>query len=325
MSKIEWTGKTLNPIRARHRETGERGWACVRVSPGCVNCYAATQNQAKRFGGTGLDYTVPALEQVEHFLDERTLTKPLHWRKPQRVFMCSMTDIFGEWVPDEWLDRIFAVMALTPQHTYQVLTKRPERMREYLTNPVPLSVGTTDRADMVERTVDAVAGDYGWHAAPFMWPLPNVWLGVSAEDQERLNERYPLLADTPAAVHFLSLEPLLGSIVLHDASYPEWVIVGGESGPRARPFDLAWARSIIEQCRAASVPVFVKQLGPRPLERNDAGFDGEDFDEWPEGTRTEGWHDGMYQGENVRVRLRDRKGANPEEWPDGLRVREFPA
>lgn len=132
-SAIEWTDATWNPLRARDHETGAEGWACVRVSPGCVNCYAATLNETQRWGrGTGRDYVVGALERVETYLHDETLTQPLRWRKPRMIFVCSMTDLFGEWVPDEAIDRVFAVMALSPQHKYQVLTKRPERMLAYI-------------------------------------------------------------------------------------------------------------------------------------------------------------------------------------------------
>jgi len=351
---IQWTDATWTPLRARRHDDGVRdGWACVRVSPGCVNCYAATLNESQRFGrGTGLDYTVPSLAKVEHYLHEETLTQPLRWKKPRRIFVCSMTDIFGEWVTDEWLDRIFAVMALTPQHTYQVLTKRPERMRAYLTGEWR-AVRVLDTARAIADSIDELA-----------WPLPNIWLGVSVEDQERADERIPLLLDTPAAVRFLSCEPLLeevdiaigacvhcrgrrwtddensiegarlpcgacnpGGWDVPDIERPQidWVIVGGESGAGARPFDLAWARSLVQQCRAAGVAPFVKQLGSHVLDRNDAGFDGDDEDDWPEEMRTSGWYDSMYQGENVRVHLRHTHGGNPDEWPEDLRVREWPA
>lgn len=343
---IQWTDATWNPLRARHRTNGSEGWACVRVSEGCKNCYAATQNESQRWGrGTGLDYTVPNLAKVEHYLDEETLTQPLRWKKPRRVFVCSMTDLFGEWVTDDQLDRIFAVMALTPQHTYQVLTKRPERMRAYLTSDDRSAVWheAETHAGEWDRS-----GDVPWWPG---WPLPNVWLGVSVEDQERADERIPLLLDTPAAVRFLSCEPLLGAVDLTrvdgaglgidfhgkfdalegltgtETRRLSWVIVGGESGPNARPFDLAWARSLVQQCQTAGVAVFVKQLGAHVIDRNDAGFDGDGEDEWPAGTRVEEvWpHGQRHQGDPVRIKLRHNHGGNPEEWPEELRVREFPA
>lgn len=345
---IQWTDATWNPLRARHRETGAEGWACVKVSPGCVNCYSKVMNQKQRFGkGTGLDYTVPALAQVEPYLDEATLTQPLRWRNPRRIFVCSMTDLFGDWVTDEQIDRIFAVMALTPQHTYQVLTKRPERMRAYLTTDDRDEAIGWKAHDLYEHHGGAYEVANGLlhpriHGMRSVWPLPNVWLGVSVESQQYADERIPLLLDTPASVRFLSCEPLLEAVDLTDLDYrvtlaryypdyakpkhphdPEirydvlaghmkgpddtglpkvdWVIVGGESGKGARAFDLAWARSLVQQCQDAGTAVFVKQLGSKPYESPD--------------------RDG---GTGYMVHLRHPHGGNPEEWPEDLRVREWP-
>ena len=465
-TNIQWTDETWNPIRAQHRETQAMGWHCERISKGCENCYAETLNQRQRFGiGTGLPYTQPSRDKVDIVLDAGVLEKPLRWRKPRQVFVCSMTDLFGEWVPDVMLHRVFSVMALTPHITYQVLTKRPERMRDYLSSGV-----------------GAIAD----------WPLPNVWLGVSVEDQRAANKRIPILLDTPAAVRFLSCEPLLGPVDIRqylgytpvnenayqsgrtglpsgagggasdrsrrqrlevgsppmesvdgdhpvhsvrapqgreendarlfagagdagwdqgerlgpsvgisalqrpdtgwDAHQPpkwdeggqpageprigdslgeqdschegteegpshaggdgqrhgkadagegggdpasthgggateghrgglrdqrpdgfkdrpraslgdlapsiSWVIVGGESGPGARPCNIEWVRSMVDQCQAAGVPVFVKQLGARPI----------------------AWERGSY----VPMKLRHSHGGDPAEWPEDLRVREFP-
>jgi protein gp37 len=202
-------------------------------------------------------------------------------------------------------------MRMAPQHTFQVLTKRPERMRELLT-----------RAPEMPRDV-----------------LPNVWLGVSVEDQETADERIPLLLRTPAAVRFLSCEPLLGAIdlrghleghcTLHDFAsgfcvqrdHPDvqrlgWVIVGGESGRHGRPFDIAWARSIMAQCRAANVPVLIKQLGVDPRWN---GISSPEEPGWPTGILRNDTGEG-----NWRPMLRDRKGGNMAEWPEDLRVREYP-
>lgn len=291
-TKIQWTatvhpdgritpGETWNPIRARAlAEPGKDklGWHCERVSPGCQHCYAETINR-QRFG-TGLPYNRASRDAVDVFIDERKLTLPLHWRNPRRVFVCSMTDLFGEWVPDEFIDRVFAVMALTPQHTYQVLTKRPERMRAFL------------------------------NECPYGTPDKNIWLGVSAEDQKRADERIPALLATPAAVRFISCEPLLGPVqmahwltVLPGGSAYEavldWVIAGGESGPGARPCNIGWIRDVVGQCRNAGVPVFVKQLGANAV-------------------------DDVVAGTGFRLALRDRKGGDPSEWPADLRVREWP-
>ena len=326
-TKIEWADETWNPLRARRRDgTGKVGWACVRVSPGCVNCYAATQNRTGWAGGTGLDYTVPDLAKVEPFLDEKVLALPSHWRNPRRVFVCSMTDVFGEWVGALDVGRLLNVAGSEPEHQFLFLTKRAERMR-------------TVMAAYYETTRQK--------------PLPNVWLGVSVEDQQRADERIPHLLATPAAVRFISAEPLLGPVNLkrvrvanadgYDHFYDalggysdmsrdnptqvdrrdgwmglapgqiDWVICGGESGSRARPMDLAWARSIVEQCRAAAVPVFVKQLGAHPYTQ--AG----DEHGWPLGTGFERRGDSL-----LIAKVRDRKGGDPEEWPEDLRIREWP-
>ena len=314
MSDIEWTDETWNPV------TG-----CTKVSPGCAHCYAETF--AERWRG------VPGHPFEQGFalkLWPERLTLPLKWKKPRRIFVNSMSDLFHEDVPFEFIDRVFAVMALTPQHTYQVLTKRPERMREYL---------TTERHGMpteghVELAKDLLSTEQ-WGIGQFLgtWPLPNVWLGTSTENQHWLDIRVPELLATPAAVRFLSCEPLLGSLDLklamtraYESGYrgrwPGWVIVGGESGPKARPFDLAWARSIVSQCRAAGVPVFVKQLGANVRSTNDAGFDGDTATSWPDGTQ----HNvaASYQGAPLRVFLKSRKGGDMAEWPEDLRVREWP-
>lgn len=306
-TSIEWTDASWNPLRARATIAGGgTGWACVRVSQGCVNCYAATIN--KRLG-TGLDYTVPALAKVKTFVDEKALEAPVHWRKPRRIFVCSMTDLFGEWVTDQDIARVFGTMEDERRHTFQVLTKRPDRMRKWIR-------------------------DY-YEGAP---PSENIWLGTSVEDQAAADARIPELLATPAAVRFLSCEPLLGPVDLsrwliggmssqacpmcHGTGvtgfgggakrcpqlcrrswaddidpHLQWVIVGGESGPQARPMDLEWARSLVAQCRAAGITPFVKQLGAFPVDPPGV--------KWP-------------------LELRDRKGGAIEEWPEDLRIREFP-
>ena len=330
---IEWTDASWTPIRARALEiqrdgSGKErlGWHCEHVSEACRNCYAEAINRRL---GTGFDFKPGTLrsgrggrDRPELFLDDTMLTVPLRWRRPRRIFVCSMTDLFAAFVPDEWIDRIFAVMALCPQHTFQVLTKRAERMRNYLT----ANTGAWDTghacgrvAEIVERmrTDNRPVGPLP-HREPGerWWPLPNVWLGVSAERQKEADERIPPLLATPAAVRFVSAEPLLGPIdftrYLHDSDCRQfefgictchdprevrldWIIVGGESGPNARPFDTAWAASIVEQCRAAGVACFVKQLGAHVI-----------------------------QGSERRIK-RDRKGGDMSEWPHDLRIREFPA
>lgn len=287
MTKIQWTDETWNPLRARRKDGGGKvGWACVRVSPGCVNCYAATQNRQMWAGGTGLDYTVPNLKLVETVRSEKALTQPLRWKKARRVFVCSMTDLFGEWVTDDEIEAVFGVMAQARQHTFQVLTKRPERMRAFL-------------ADIPRAAV-----------------LPNVWLGTSVEDQQRANERIPHLLATPAAVRFLSCEPLLGPIDLRRPKVPaldtaeiDWVIVGGESGARARPMNVLWVVDLVDQCRAAGIAPFVKQLGAKPYIDRLVRCDSVEAD---------------LELQRTWLNLADRKGGDINEWREDLRVREWP-
>lgn len=304
---IEWTDGTWNPLAAFDRETGERGWFCTKVSPGCKHCYAEALN--KRLG-TGHDYAVPNLEEIEFRLVN--IERPVQWQesgKHVRVFVNSMTDLFHEAVPDEMLDRMFAAMALAPDITFQILTKRPGPAAEYLNGRDWCETANKLHDEHIEPLSRPM-----YLAGEIVAPLPNVWLGTSVEDQQRANERIPKLEMAPAAVRFLSCEPLLGPIDFWEAgslgpemgdpfsfsalSGPEdtdpsipgldWVIVGGESGPEARPMELEWAAQIVEQCRRAGVPVFVKQLGSV----------------WAGGAR--------------------KKGGDPSGWPEALRVREFP-
>jgi protein gp37 len=283
-SKIEWTDASWSPIRARNLATGKIGWHCEHVSDGCRNCYAESIN---RHLGTGLDFKPGHRADVEIFLDDKMLLAPLRWKKPRRIFVNSMSDTFAEFVKDEWLDRMFAVMALCPQHTFQVLTKRPERMRAYIDAVMgDQSIGVNRLGATALWT--GLTGPQG----PFpSWPLPNVWLGISAEDQAAADERIPLLLQTPAAVRFVSLEPLLGPIKLRETLSTDrhgewlasglsgeerglnWVIVGGESGPHARPMHRRWVRDLRDQCAAAGVPFFFKQWGQhRPPTENDLAW-----------------------------------------------------
>ncbi|WP_020580162.1 DUF5131 family protein [Actinopolymorpha alba] len=238
-TKIEWTERTWNPV------TG-----CTKVSSGCDHCYAETI--ATRFAG---GKAFPRGFAVT--LHPERLDQPLRWRKPATVFVNSMSDLFHADVPDEYIAKVFAVMALTPQHTYQILTKRPGRMRSLL---------NSERF----RVAAAMETAIGYSEAPrnlFTWPLPNVWLGVSVESQKWADVRIPALLDTPAAVRFLSCEPLLGPVTIHEyrdrPADPtiDWVIIGGESGHNARPMHPQWARRLRDQCAAAIVPFFFKQWG----------------------------------------------------------------
>jgi protein gp37 len=350
-SSIEWTDRTWNPVRG-----------CSVISPGCVNCYA--MKQAHRFSGPGRAYDgltklTKAGPQWTGIIRtvESALLEPLSWRKPQRVFVNSMSDLFHEGVPFEFVDKVFATMAQSWRHTFQILTKRADRMREYIATP-----GRKYRVD--ERTPPAPVGEWPW-------PLPNVWLGVSVEDQKHADERIPQLLQTPAAVRFISAEPLLGPVNVepyvrntrtihvsvdvegalanrsfgfftengrtlsareaeerlkilrfqgvrrisaangecvgfsdqtgcpgHQHPRLDWLIVGGESGHGARVCSQLWIRSIVQQCRSASVPVFVKQIGKMSA-----------FGE---------------PSVNGGFRPKDGKGGDPAEWETDLRVRQFP-
>ncbi|WP_425065573.1 phage Gp37/Gp68 family protein [Reyranella sp.] len=306
-SAIEWTSATWNPVAG-----------CSILSPGCTHCYAmgmaariekmqAAQGKPTPYAGlTQPSKAGPVWNGRMAVASDETLTQPLRWKRPRRIFVNSMSDLFHEGVADETIDRIFAVMALCPQHTFQVLTKRAKRMREYFAErwqgtpaqrykvgnqifDMPAG-GETGREHQVEaacedilRLVPAMIdtdNDALWDAKgnlkirQYKWPLPNVWLGVSTEDQARADERIPHLLATPAAKRFISAEPLLGAININDAMWAgeddptqnlnaeiNWVIAGGESGPRARPMHPDWARSLRDQCTAAGVPFFFKQWG----------------------------------------------------------------
>jgi protein gp37 len=278
-SKIEWTDATWNPLRARNPETGKAGHHCVKISPACAHCYAASMN--KRLG-TNLDYT--SSSPTETYLDAEALQQPLAWRRPRRIFVCSMTDLFGEWVPDAFIRRMFAVMSFAGQHTFQVLTKRPERMAAWFANDEENSLSACQAEFCVEdgyprtpggrsriRDGRSINGTHKGLGDGNYWPLPNVQHGVTAENQQYADERIPWLLKTPAAVRFLSCEPLLGPIdaelylgladTVTATPYIDWIIAGGESGQQARPMHPAWARGLRDQCKDASVPFFFKQWG----------------------------------------------------------------
>jgi protein gp37 len=248
-TKIEWTNETWNPV------TG-----CTKVSPGCDNCYAETF--AERWRGTpghhfenGFDLT----------LRPDAIEKPLHWKRPRRVFVNSMSDLFHRDVPNWLIAKTFDTMLAAEQHTFQVLTKRPERMRRDLTRYY----------ELIERGM-------GGERLPFV-PYPNVWLGVSIENNDYA-WRADMLRETPAAVRFLSVEPMLGPVDKVDLTDIDWVICGGESGHGARPMDLVWARDLRDRCVAAAIPFFLKQLGGSRDKRggDDAILDGRRWTEFPQ-------------------------------------------
>ena len=239
-SQIEWTDATWNPA------TG-----CTKVSPGCAHCYIERtppfRVNHRRFDAKG---AIPIQLHPER------LTQPLRWERPRRVFVNSLSDLFHEDIPNEFIDQVFAAMALTPQHTYQILTKRPQRMQQYISDTSTRGIGLGH--DVVTRIAEYA------NVAPAeirkRWPLPNVWLGVTAENQRFAHERTAVLREVPAAVHFISYEPAL-ELVAFDLRGIDWLICGGESGPGARPMHPEWARSARDQCVAAGVPFFFKQWG----------------------------------------------------------------
>ncbi len=285
-TNIEWTDETWNPT------TG-----CSKVSQGCKNCYALREwprlaANPKATAYFGREFTDVACHP------ER-LDAPLRWTKPRKIFVNSMSDLFHEDVPDDFIDRVFAVMALSPQHTFQILTKRPERMLAYMTHGD--GFGRWGFIDGRARQIDQQQHGRRFPSGKILiGPLPNVWLGVSVEDQAAADERIPLLLKTPAAVRWISAEPLLGAVELtrvclfnggsmgrfvdalrghqwDESGYEgggapladdppgcarlDWVVVGGESGPKARPMHPNWAGSLRDQCAASGVDFFMKQMG----------------------------------------------------------------
>lgn len=398
MSNIEWTDATWNPVIG-----------CAKVAQGCKNCYAEKMSKRLRSMGQSEYGDVLTIEgQFNGQIRTRPemLDKPLRWKKPRMVFVNSMSDLFHKDVPFEFIDQVYAVMLASAilnnrPHTYQVLTKRPERMLEYFNRRIPrdhvkawaeagdgivhLDNENVLFSEMVMGHTSLPWDDkdialHGYESKPWthlkgVFPLPNVWHGVSIANQPDADKNIVELLRVPSAIRFVSAEPLVSEVYLqqnwlrasthqhlrldiagalqnkqfrgfmedgkpmpesavklelerrfaagekyfpmgdcpefstdtgcpgHRSPALDWVIVGGESGPGARPFDIAWARSIIQQCKAANVPVFCKQLGSRAVSVTTE--DGEQ-------RYTNHWT------------TKDRKGGDPEEWPADLRVREFP-
>ena len=230
-SKIEWTESTWNPV------TG-----CTKVSPGCANCYA--ERMARRLQAMGQRNYTHGFDVATH---DHMLSRPQEWNKSRMVFVNSMSDLFHEDVPLSFIRRVFKVMKRADQHTFQVLTKRSERLLEL-----------SDALD---------------------W-APNVWMGVSVENADYL-DRMDHLREVPAAVRFVSFEPLLGSVSAMDLSGIQWAIVGGESGPNARPMEREWVIPIREQCSRAGVPFFSKQWGGKNKKKAGRELDGRTHDEMP--------------------------------------------
>jgi protein gp37 len=376
MTSIEWTDETWNPIVG-----------CSRVSKGCEHCYAervAHRGMSPQHRGlTVLGAHGPRWTGEVRLVEDR-LAAPLSWRKPRRVFVNSMSDLFHDGLTNEQVAAVFGVMAACPHLTFQVLTKRPQRFREWFAwiadegealreqvGEDPPSGTPVPSACAMLATTDAVPGGilsraHFETATRQPWPLANVWLGVSVEDQATADERIPLLLDTPAARRWVSYEPAIGPVTFRDewlsrtcalghfthrndtgyrpgecahegqfvCGFPlvgglDWIVVGGESGPGARPFDLAWARSAIAQCRSASVPCFVKQLGAQPVSSEHAAIHDRHGIAAPclslhEARLLAPDYDGGRVVHPAPLRLRDRKGGDLDEWPADLRVREMP-
>lgn len=399
-SDIQWTDATANVVVG-----------CSRVSEGCKHCYAerlaATRlKHTDRYAGLAIvtDRGNPQWTGATRLVVD-AIEEVIRWKRPRKVFLTAMGDPFHEGLSNEQIAALFGLMAVCQQHTFQVLTKRPKRMRSWFDWAAGrIALEGEDGAwtpfiralcETIEdpKLLDRIQAD-GIARAPSdeVWPLPNVWLGVSVENQAVADERIPELLSTPAAVRFLSCEPLLGTVNLDpplcqycndggeivDGDPPwcvrcdseavfghwldacasdtqpgiNWVIVGGESGPNARPFDLAWARSIVEQCESAGVAVFVKQLGAEPVDGDALCKCGHTLTgHWlpfpapcrhgrrpapsspceavrqvvtpePEGACPCIAFSPI--DERHRVVLRDSHGGDPNEWPEDLRVQEFP-
>jgi protein gp37 len=258
---IEWTDATWNPV------TG-----CTKISPGCAHCYIERtppfRMNHRRFNGKGTTGVQ---------LHPERLNIPFRWRKPRRVFVNSLSDLFHDAVPTEFILKVFETMAFAKNHIFQVLTKRPQRMKHLL------AYGPKMLCDSPEH-----------HRLLCTMPLPNVWLGVSVENQHFADERIPLLLDTPAAIRFISAEPLLEPIELPEAAYKcpgnephaqcpclDWVIVGAESGPGARDCDYEWVYELVDQCQEVCLPIFVKQLCKNGIKIP--------YDSWPEPLQVREW------------------------------------
>lgn len=329
-TSIEWADYSSNPLKFKLPGKKQPINLCVPVSPGCANCYAAAIQ--KRFHN--VDYAKRVMDKAKPVLVEKELQHILNFKpKPPfkngrdraAVFIGDMTDLFGPWVPFDLLDAILAHCALRPDVDWLFLTKHPDLMRCYFED------GRYD----IQHAVEKIWFKNDGRTVKFAWPLPHVWLGTSAENQDQADKRVPELIATPAAVRFISYEPALGPLDLTldglvclpcpackdqpadtetnvvecpacdctgvgDKWGIHWVIVGGESGAGARECDVEWILSILKQCRAADVPCFVKQAGgnPRDITGN--------------------------RGPRSPLRLKDPKGGDPSEWPEDLRVRQMP-
>jgi len=339
-TSIEWTatvhadgtvtpGATWSPIRFRVKQdaaqiarakgytslvqiaekmAGHVGPHCEHTSPGCERCYSDTNNhRCLPSNGTGLPFDRRSRDLVDIFLDEKILLQPLKWRTPRKIFPANQTDWAADFVPDEMMDRMLAVAALTPWNTYQFLTKRAARLPAYFLDDQESPYYRT--CTRVENVARLIACELGLDQDQSMgdWPLENCQIGFSAEDQPNFDARWQHMRKLAAAGWFVwcSYEPALGPVDVSAAlkSGLRWLVVGGESGPGARPFDIEWARQTIRQCKAAGVACFVKQLGAKPM--------------YPRNTI-------LHPPQSRIFLLHDKKGGDWDEWNEDLRVREFP-
>lgn len=345
-TSIEWTEQTWNPVVG-----------CTKVSPGCAHCYAETM--AARLKGMALADIKAGRDpgKKRHYIDAiddkgrwsgklipvpEALADPFSWKKPRRVFVNSMSDLFHESLPVEFIASVFGVMSFAPEHTFQVLTKRASLMYDFF-----MRYHAGDYLDNLNWWIDEACSALDpkytkgiRNRCQYKLPLPNVHPGVSVENQQQAMKRIPFIARTPAAVRWLSVEPLLGSItfgctcfvcdnttrggggVCRACGKPtawrsmDWIVVGGESGSGARACDIDWIRSIVRQCHKVKIPCFVKQVGTHVIDtRATVANDCPENECWPAGTRTKG----------QRIMLNDRKGGDPLEWPHDLRIRQYPA
>lgn len=318
-TKIEWADSTWNPTRG-----------CSRVSEGCRFCYA--EKTAHRYGTDGAAYAGltrqgpngPQWTGEVRLIPESLLT-PYKWRKPRRIFVDSMSDLFHLAVPDNYIDRVFGVMlacaAASRGHVFMILTKRPERMRDYLATAnrrlkiVEQAQEILRTADLFASTLDAVAFDDAF------WPIPGVWLGVSVEHQPAAEQRIPVLLETPAALRFLSCEPLLGPLSLAPLLQAgvDWVIGGGESGASGRPMERDWIRGLRDQCVEASVPFFFKQWGEWVHEEVAPAIDSAKIPAWAGRNRMLPGGTYIHVGRVASGAVLD--GREWREWPDESRPR----
>jgi protein gp37 len=302
-TEIEWTHRP-GTVPATWNPTS----GCDQISAGCDLCYALRMAKrlkamgSPKYQNDGNPFTSgPGFALTVH---PDTLTEPMSWRKPRTVFVNSMSDLFHARVPRDFLARVFAVMAATPQHTYQILTKRPERTARILADLCECGSGHPP-GEHFRSAMDWAATPHSptyvpgvtstYHVAP--WPLPNVWLGTSIESDEHTGRADHLRA-TPATVRFISAEPLLGPLPGLDLTGVDWLILGGESGSGARPLDLGWIRELVDMARAAGTAIFVKQMGSV----------------WAKPVRYLAPVDGAWSS----------KGGDWNYWPDDLRIRDFP-